>query len=516
MTLRARLLLFFAGLVGLLGLAEWWLVASLTERLHEERRQDALEVSEAIFHSLGLATELPDTGILTFEAGIGPVAVGRRLSTQVVLGEGELPPQELLAQIEAGGPVALDGWEEMPEPARASFEAMLRHLAESPPPFLAGPPPELVASASVVHDGFPAEALPEGMTPEESVLITVFSPTAIDDAGHPVSYDLAVPLPGEGPDLRLQAFRSRLLLGTGGVLLLGLAVAAFGAHRIGVPLRDLARTARQVEGGRFGATVPPGGGGGEVGEVVGAFNSMSLRLAELQEETDRLREQAHLTELGELARGLAHAMRNPLNVLGLAAQRLAAEQDGPERRAELAESVQAQVRRVDHALRSFLALSSGGRGPAEEVRLLELCRDVALELVQSAEEGPAVKVEPPAAPVPLRGAPAEVRALVHVLVVNAAEASEPGAEVLVRLEPLDGSGCRVEVLDRGCGLAPELRQELFTPHFTTKEHGAGLGLYLAHRIATSRYRGDLRLEDREGGGCRAVLELRSPEEDDRA
>ena len=65
----------------------------------------------------------------------------------------------------------------------------------------------------------------------------------------------------------------------------------------------------------------------------------------------------------------------------------------------------------------------------------------------------------------------------------------------------------MEVLDEGSGLAPEVAERLFTPHLTTKEQGAGMGLYLAHRIATSRYGGTLELTSREAGGTRAVLEV---------
>jgi signal transduction histidine kinase len=103
--------------------------------------------------------------------------------------------------------------------------------------------------------------------------------------------------------------------------------------------------------------------------------------------------------------------------------------------------------------------------------------------------------------------PAELRAVVHALVVNAAEAS-PGEPVVVRLDRIqDGPRVRLEVLDRGPGLAPEVRSRLFTPHVTTKAHGTGMGLYLAERIARTRYGGSLALHERPGGGVRAVLEL---------
>ncbi len=507
MSLRTRLILFFAGLTALLGLAEWWLVAALTERLQEERRQDAIAVGEAIFSQLGLSTELPETSFLLSGRVDAPLE-----GAGVILGGREIEPAELLRRIEAGE--RIEGWEQLNAEERRHFTEMVRDLADAvergelPTRALPGPGLGLPPDAVILDTEFPPPDWIGGPGVNESIMIQVFSPRVVDAAREPVAHPFPLPLPGEEPGLRLEAFRSRLLLGSGAILLLGMAVAAFGAHHISVPLRRLVRTAHQVEDGQLGATVE-GGGSGEVGEVLRAFNSMSERLSELQDEAERLREQAHLTELGELARGLAHAMRNPLHVLRLSAQSLQEDQGDPTRRAELAASMEAQVARVDRTLRSLLALSSSGRGTLEAVPMDDLCRDVALELMQSAGGGPTVQVEAPEPPPTLRGVPAELRALVHVLVVNAAEASPPELPVLVRLAATD-SGCRVEVLDCGPGVPPEHRERLFTPHFTTKEQGAGLGLYLAQRIATSRYRGALRLEERGGGGVRAVLELQAP------
>ena len=66
--------------------------------------------------------------------------------------------------------------------------------------------------------------------------------------------------------------------------------------------------------------------------------------------------------------------------------------------------------------------------------------------------------------------------------------------------------------DEGPGLPPSVRERLFTPHVTTKSTGTGMGLFLAHRIATSRLGGTLRLDDRPSGGTVAVLELPLDEE----
>ena len=55
----------------------------------------------------------------------------------------------------------------------------------------------------------------------------------------------------------------------------------------------------------------------------------------------------------------------------------------------------------------------------------------------------------------------------------------------------------MEIEDEGEGLAEEIRRRLFTPHLSTKANGSGMGLFLAHRIATNRYGGSLELIDRD-------------------
>jgi signal transduction histidine kinase len=462
MTLRKRLILFFITLIGLLGLAQWWLLSTLTEQLEEGRRQDAIQIGQALFEQIG-----------EIEPGL-------------------LPPGLL-----GGGEFIMEGrvsssWQVMPE----GFE----------------PPSDWMVSAD----------LP---------MITVLSSEHFGPDGNPHRFDFEIPHLEDPIDHRMQEFRSGLMLGTALILLLALLVLSIGAHKLGVPLHQLATTARKVGQGGFGETLPVRGGA-EVEEVIQSFNSMSTQLADLQQEADRLKEQAHLNEVGEMARGLAHAMRNPLHVIGLSVQRLNEAGIDENRRHDLAQSMAAQVKRMDRAMRNFLALSSAGSGHMEQVSLLDTCRDVALELMQSGDPVPNIKINAEPGLPTLTGVAAEVRALVHVLMTNAVEASaesnpanrggdgdgdgvEGAAQVEVQIRTTDTPAqLQVEVLDRGCGIASELKKKLFTPHFTTKEHGAGLGLYLARRIAVSRYGGDLDLANREGGGCRAWLSLKPLQEGD--
>lgn len=321
-------------------------------------------------------------------------------------------------------------------------------------------------------------------------------------AAEPVAHE--IPIPRAGFDTAVETFLSRLWLGSIAIFGLGVLVAGYVAHRVTGPLRRLSRAARDVGEGALGTQVPQGGDQ-EVAETIGAFNQMSTRLAALDAEARELREREHLTEIGEVARGLAHAMRNPLHMLGLSVEQLAAGctgGPGEAQSAAMAETARRQIQRVDRSLRSFLSLTSGG-GEIEDVDGVDLVRDVVLELMQDGAGGAALRVEA-SEPCSIAAVAPELRAVLQVLVVNAVEASPAGGEVVVRVA-CEGERVRFEVSDRGPGLAPRVRERLFTPHLTTKEQGAGMGLFLAQRIATSRYGGSLELADRAGGGTCATL-----------
>ena len=144
-----------------------------------------------------------------------------------------------------------------------------------------------------------------------------------------------------------------------------------------------------------------------------------------------------------------------------------------------------------------LAHNSGLIGSAFETRPISFSQsangDVGLDL----QDGESV---------PLRGVPAELRILLHTLVVNAVEASPAGGRVEVAVQAED-DGARIMVRDHGFGIANDIRERLFEPHVSSKPDGAGMGLYLARRIASLRYAGDIELADRDDGGCEAVLRL---------
>jgi signal transduction histidine kinase len=330
------------------------------------------------------------------------------------------------------------------------------------------------------------------------------------------TFERQISIPRGGTSDAVERFRGRSLAGSLGLLVAGLLAAALFAHRATAPLRDLADAARSVGEGALGTQVEARSGG-EIGEAIGAFNRMSGRLAELDAQARSLSEREHLFEIGEIARGLAHGLRNPLNALGLSLEELAGTANSdPAGRLELAASARRQIQRIDGSIRSFLALAaSDGAAATASIDVLALVQDVALEALHDARGRVSIAVDPASGTPSVHGVPAELRAVVQALVVNAVEASPDEGRVVVRVIARPEAGARIEIDDDGPGLPESVRARLFTPHVTTKASGAGMGLYLAHRILTTRQGGRLELESRLPHGTRAVILLDGTRREDR-
>jgi signal transduction histidine kinase len=233
---------------------------------------------------------------------------------------------------------------------------------------------------------------------------------------------------------------------------------------------------------------------------------MSSQIHALDAKARRLSARQHLGEIGEIARGLAHTLRNPLNALGLSVEELASQASGAGE--ELADSARRQIRRIDASIRSFLALASGGGGMVSQVNVADLAEDIALEALQDSRGRASIDIRADPDLPAIDAVEAELRAVLQALLVNAVEASPEGGEVIANLRfDRAKEEIRIEIDDRGPGLPEDIRQRLFTPHLSTKANGSGMGLFLAHRITTHRYGGGLDLHDRPGGGTRAVLRL---------
>ena len=458
MTLRVKLVALMGGLLALMVGAEWLLVDRLTRDLKVEVSAVATSVGMDIVKVLhpggGKVLELPPG-----EAGARRIVV--RDETHVVV----------------------------PPPAGVTVGARPGASEATPK---AGETRRFVVTTVQTDGSGTTSSTKSWTTPGGASFLFLEGPAE----------KVKIPIPARGVKDVVGRFRTRLVLGSLGIVAFGLLAAAVVAHRVTRPLAELARAARTVGEGAFGTQVATRDGG-EVGEAIASFNQMSSHLQALEREALALKEREHLGEMGEVARGMAHALRNPLHAVGLSVDELAARLPDDPDAAALAAAARRQIAGVDGTIRSFLALAAGG-GAEEELDLRALAEDVALAALQEARGRVRVSVAPGGA-ARLRGVAPELKAALHALVVNAVEASPDGGEVVVAVEPRDEGGAAVTVEDEGPGLPEEVRARLFTPHVTTKPSGSGMGLFLAHRIATTRYGGSLALEARAERGTRALL-----------
>ena len=191
---------------------------------------------------------------------------------------------------------------------------------------------------------------------------------------------------------------------------------------------------------------------------------------------------------GEVARRLAHEIKNPLTPIQLSAERLAMKLDGkvaPPEQAVLDKSVRTIVDQVDAMKRLVNEFRDYARLPAAQlvpVDLNALLRDI-LALYDHAAVPVRLEL---ADDLPMAMADAQqVRQIVHNLVQNAQDAmtAQPGAEVLLRTRRSDsGQWVRLSVLDQGPGFAEHILKRAFEPYVTTKSKGTGLGLAVVKKI----------------------------------
>jgi nitrogen fixation/metabolism regulation signal transduction histidine kinase len=319
-------------------------------------------------------------------------------------------------------------------------------------------------------------------------------------------------------ELARRALVRRLPWAVGTLVLLAAAGLALSALLLG---RALARPVTALAEGMWALrrgelthelpAPPPGRARDELGFLLAEFNAMGR---ELHAQRERLREAERVAAWQDVARTLAHELKNPLTAMKLALARLtrptaAGAPPDATRLAEAAAHLEDELQRLLDMTRSFSAFA---RLPATQLAPLALRPLLAEVCALWGEAGP-VPVELCEGPEATARADADaLRRLVGNLVKNALEASQPSdAPVRVALEA-GPSALALTVEDGGAGIGRALSGEALTRGlFSTKPGGSGLGLPIAQKIA-HEHGGSLRLEPRGEGrrGTRAVLVLPAP------
>jgi two-component system, NtrC family, sensor histidine kinase HydH len=213
----------------------------------------------------------------------------------------------------------------------------------------------------------------------------------------------------------------------------------------------------------------------------------------------RMADQEQLARLGEVARTLAHEIKNPLSAIklqtGILRRSSASVSAEGRREIELIDAEVARLALLSDRIGTFLRDPRGDPAPVEAAPFVQ-------ELLSRFGDQVRCAPDPAAAGARIAFDPERLRSILENLVTNAVESGtvEP-PEVQVKSS---AGHVEIAVLDRGTGIAPEDSERVFDPFFTRKTKGSGVGLAIARRFAEAAG-AELSLEARPGGGTAARL-----------
>jgi signal transduction histidine kinase len=216
-----------------------------------------------------------------------------------------------------------------------------------------------------------------------------------------------------------------------------------------------------------------------------------------------------LSEMGNMAAGVAHEIRNPLNTISIAAQRLAAEFTPGERLEEyqrFTQSIRTETKRLNDIITRFLALTREEKKRRQRIDLKMLIEEsMALPQMETARQGNRIQLDVGES-LYVEADPDALKQVFANLLNNSKEAVESRPlQILITLKQ-EGEQAIVTFSDNGPGVALELREKIFTPYFTTKESGTGLGLPTVYGII-SELGGTVTLANSEKPGTTFLITL---------
>jgi signal transduction histidine kinase len=307
-----------------------------------------------------------------------------------------------------------------------------------------------------------------------------------------------------------QHIRSAALLSGIAGILLAVLLSGWAAARVTRPVEQLAQAAREVASGNWNTQVPVNSSD-EMGELAESFNRMTR---ELLAQREHLVQAERVAAWREVARRLAHELKNPLFPLQLTVENLLqARQQSPQQFEEIFQESSSTLLAEIANLKAIISrFSEFSRMPQPQFQQIQL-NDVVLNIgrlfqaqLHAPERAPIECKLDLAEPMePIAGDSDLLHRALSNLVLNAMDAMAQGGTLTLQTRQ-DGGLTYVEVSDTGSGLTPEECERLFTPYYTSKPQGTGLGLAIVQSVI-SDHGGRISVRSESGRGTTFVIEL---------
>jgi len=245
------------------------------------------------------------------------------------------------------------------------------------------------------------------------------------------------------------------------------------------------------------------------------YHDQNRHLAGIIEMERRLEKAERLSSLGQLAAGVAHEIRNPLNAISMATQRLKRD-FGPSDEAKakefqnLSTVIRDEIRRLNGIIEEFLSFSKSRRLELSDFSVTEVLQKI-VSLISEEAKTKGITIEtrwrlnPAVIPMDIN----KLQQAFLNFIKNAMESITDQGKIMITVDKENKNYIMVSIADTGCGMTVEEVEKIFSPEYTTKEKGLGLGIPLAMEIIRG-HGGDIRVTSRRGEGT--IFEIILPVE----
>jgi PAS domain S-box-containing protein len=245
----------------------------------------------------------------------------------------------------------------------------------------------------------------------------------------------------------------------------------------------------------------------EKGEMESA-TAVIKDLTEVRRMEEQIRRREKLLAMGELASGVAHEIRNPLNAISMIAQRFEKEflpSDGVQEYKSLASVLKSEVRRVNHIIQQFLRFARPPQLNLSRIALKHFVEQV-VTLFESQARGKGIQFKTNVdCDVELRLDREQMTQAILNLLQNALEATPAGGIITLVCSASNGA-VTIVVQDTGSGIPQDRLDKIFNLYYTTKADGTGMGLAITQQIVL-QHQGTIEVKSEEGKGTQFIIAI---------
>jgi len=293
---------------------------------------------------------------------------------------------------------------------------------------------------------------------------------------------------------------------------IGIVASLILADQYTDPIKKIAKASRKIAEGEL-VKIPENDRRDEIGVLVKSFNDMVEKLAERKDLEEKLKKTEQLSMIGQLASGIAHEIRNPLNFLSLSIghikERLAeegiAESDDVNK---LLDNLKKELYRVNELIQNFLFVGKPITLHKEWVSSEALMQDVLYLAADKIRDGIEITCERPEGDIRIYCDREYMRMCLTNLILNSAQAIEDKGHIAVTFASCDGM-TSISVSDDGKGVEGENIEKIFEPYYSTKKLGIGLGLTITKRLV-EEHAGAISAESIAGEKTVVTIKLKAP------